>query len=182
MNPNRLVNGLVRLGGQALRTWLREKRSSSKTPGRPKASIHVKDSTSAGYPGDYTQRPVIEYEANNDNEPDPGEIVWTWVPFEEDHSQGKDRPVLVIGHDGPWLLTLQVSTVDPDDPGHHEREAKFGRYWITIGSGNWDSRHRDSEVRVNRIIRIDPEQVRRIGASLDPQRYDMVTKKVLEHY
>lgn len=24
--------------------------------------------------------------------PDPGEVVWAWVPYEEDTSQGKDRP------------------------------------------------------------------------------------------
>ena len=31
---------------------------------------------------------------------DPGEIVWTWVAYEEDPTQGKDRPVLVVGRDG----------------------------------------------------------------------------------
>ena len=31
-----------------------------------------------------------------DGEPDPGEVVWAWVPYEDDPSQGKDRPVLVL--------------------------------------------------------------------------------------
>ena len=48
----------------------------------------------------------MTYAARPDGRPDPGEIVWTWVPFEEDHTQGKDRPVLLIGRDGRWLLGL----------------------------------------------------------------------------
>ena len=32
-----------------------------------------------------------------DGEPDPGEVVWAWVPYEDDPAQGKDRPVLVVG-------------------------------------------------------------------------------------
>ena len=42
----------------------------------------------------------FEYSPSLDGDADPGEIVWTWVPFEEDHSQGKDRPVLLVGRDG----------------------------------------------------------------------------------
>ena len=43
---------------------------------------------------------TLEYSPNPDGKPDPGEIVWTWVPFQEDSSKGKDRPVLLIGRDG----------------------------------------------------------------------------------
>lgn len=125
-------------------------------------------------------RPTIEYDPVKDDHADPGEVVWTWVPFEEDHSQGKDRPVLVIGHDGPWLIVLQTSTVG--DPGERAREAGQGRYWVDIGTGAWDSRGRESEVRVNRIIRIDPGSVRRIGARLDPGTYRDVAREVLRHY
>ena len=37
------------------------------------------------------------YAPEIDGEPDPGEVVWAWVPYEDDPSQGKDRPVLVLG-------------------------------------------------------------------------------------
>src|SRR4051812_11044880 len=54
--------------------------------------------TAAGaYAGDYLGAGTISYSPEADGSPDPGEIVWTWVPYQEDHSQGKDRPVLVIG-------------------------------------------------------------------------------------
>jgi len=52
----------------------------------------------------------ISYEPDlGDGDPDPGEIVWTWVPFEEDPDRGKDRPVLVIGRDGPTILALMLT-------------------------------------------------------------------------
>ena len=107
---------------------------------------------------------------------DPGEIVWTWVPFEEDHSRGKDRPVLVIGHDGPWLLALGLTSKDHDR--NLEKETRFGRRWADIGSGPWDHQGRDSEVRLDRILRVDPTGVRRMGAVLDESRSNQVASEV----
>ena len=46
--------------------------------------------------------------------PEPGEVVWTWVPYEEDHSQGKDRPVLLVGSHGRYLLGLMLTSKDHD--------------------------------------------------------------------
>lgn len=134
----------------------------------------------AGYPGDYRQRPEIVYDPHTDGRPDPGGIVWTWVPYEEDHSQGKDRPVLLIGRDGGWLLGLQITSQDHDRDA--AQEARAGRLWMDIGSGEWDQKRRPSEVRVNRIIRIDPDTVRRIGAILDRRVFDAVAKEVQRHY
>jgi PemK-like, MazF-like toxin of type II toxin-antitoxin system len=77
---------------------------------------------------------------------DPGEIVWTWVPFEEDHRQGKDRPVLVIGHDGPWLLALPLTSKDHrSDPAAHPQPRS---QWTQIGStGYSESTPRESAAR-----------------------------------
>ncbi|WP_225754777.1 type II toxin-antitoxin system PemK/MazF family toxin [Actinotalea sp. Marseille-Q4924] len=121
------------------------------------------------YPGDHTGplRPV--YAPDPDGEPDPGEIVWTWVPFEEDHSRGKDRPVLVVGHDEPWLLGLVLSTRD-----HDSRPDGRGESWLDLGTGDWDARRRPSEVRLDRVVRVDPAAVRREGAVLDRRRFDAV--------
>ncbi|HEY3647051.1 MAG TPA: hypothetical protein VGL33_03705, partial [Streptosporangiaceae bacterium] len=38
----------------------------------------------------------MSYSPQTDGAPDPGEVVWTWVPFEENDGRGKDRPVLVV--------------------------------------------------------------------------------------
>ena len=71
------------------------------------------------------------------------------MPYEEDHSQGKDRPVLIIGHDGDWLVGLPLTSKDHDRDEQQERRS--GREWVDIGSGAWDGRGRPSEVRVNRL-------------------------------
>ncbi len=153
-------------GGHGQRTARPETRVSGETSTRP----------DAGYPGDFTSTPNVIYSPQPGEEADPGEIVWTWVPFEEDHSQGKDRPVLIIGHDGPWLLGLQLTSKDHDRDA--AQEARSGRYWVDIGSGAWDPQGRPSEVRVNRIIRVDPGRVRRIGAVLDQARFDAVAAAI----
>ncbi len=103
------------------------------------------------------------YAPRPDGDPDPGEIVWTWVPFEEDHSQGKDRPVLLVGSDGAWLLGVMLTSKDHSRDA--QDEARWGRYWLDIGSGPWDAKGRDSEVRLDRVVRVDPDAVRREGPS-----------------
>jgi hypothetical protein len=122
-----------------------------------------------GYPGDHVGplRPV--YAPELDGDPDPGEVVWTWVPFEDDHGRGKDRPVLVVGRDGPWLLALPLSSRDQDTRPHGRGES-----WLDLGTGAWDSRRRPSEVRIDRVVRVDPVAVRREGAVLDRHRFDTV--------
>lgn len=118
----------------------------------------------------------MTYEGADNGRVDPGEIVWTWVPYEEDHTQGKDRPVLIIGREGPWLVALQLTSQE------HHRDAglrrRAGREWVNIGPGPWDGRRRPSEVRVNRLIRVDPRAVRREGAILPRGRYEQVVAAV----
>ena len=103
-------------------------------------------------------------------------MVWTWVPYEEDHREGKDRPVLIIGRDHEWLLGLLLTSKDHDRDA--VQEARSGRRWMDIGTGEWDPQRRPSEVRINRIIRIDPDDVRRIGAVLDRDIFDDVAAAV----
>ncbi len=128
------------------------------------------------YPGDFSGVPAMAYAPKPDGQPDPGEIVWTWVPFEEDYSVGKDRPVLVIGSDGDWLLGVMLTSKDHDRDAAQERRA--GRDWVDIGTGAWDREGRPSEVRINRIVRVDPAKVRREGAVLGEDRFTEVAEAV----
>ncbi|WP_448625707.1 type II toxin-antitoxin system PemK/MazF family toxin [Geodermatophilus sp. URMC 64] len=114
----------------------------------------------------------IGYTPRADGAPDPGEVVWAWVPFDEDDGRGKDRPVLVIGRRGGDLLALMLTSKDHDRDAADE--ARFGRYWTDIGRGPWDSRGRPSEVRLDRLLVLDPAGVRREGAALDRVRFDRV--------
>src|SRR5882724_9385756 len=103
----------------------------------------------------------LEYAPHHDGKADPGEIVWTWVPFEEDAAQGKDRPVLVVGRDGKRLYGLMLSS-------NHERDGQHN--WYALGTGDWDSEHRPSWLRLDRILDVHEEQVRREGAIVDRLR------------
>lgn len=114
----------------------------------------------------------IAYAPDPDGQPDPGEIVWTWVAYEDDPDQGKDRPVLLIGRDGDSLVGLALTSKDHDRD--QQQENHEGRYWFDLGSGPWDPAGRPSEVRLDRLIRVDPAAVRREGAVLDRVRFDTV--------
>ncbi len=113
--------------------------------------------------------PPVEYAPQADGEPDPGEIVWAWVPYEDNPRLGKDRPVLIIARMSGGFLGLQLTS--QNHSRDLEREAHFGRHWLGIGSGSWDSQRRDSEVRLDRVLFLPPQGVRREGSSLDQQRF-----------
>jgi len=109
------------------------------------------------------------YAPEADGEPDPGEVVWAWVPYEEDASQGKDRPVLLLDTAGPtegdgWV-GLMLTSKDHDRDA--EDEARYGRHWMDVGTGAWDREGRPSEVRLDRLITLDRSAIRREGAALD---------------
>lgn len=108
-------------------------------------------------------RPQIAYTPRLDGDADPGEVVWTWVPYEDDPSRGKDRPVVVIGHLGRDVAALQLTSRAHDDPHHHP-----------LGPGAWDHERRPSWVRLDRVLRLDPDGIRREGAILDPSRFAAV--------
>ena len=116
--------------------------------------------------------PDVEYRPRDDGRPDPGEVVWAWVPYDENDGRGKDRPVLVIGRRGDRLLGLMLSSQDHDKDA--DDEARHGRLWTDLGSGAWDARGRPSEVRLDRLLVLDPATVRREGAALDRARFDRV--------
>lgn len=121
----------------------------------------------------------IVYAPKPDGRPDPGEIVWGWVPYEEDSTQGKDRPVLIVAREGESLIGLMLTSKDHDRD--HEHERREGRFWFDIGSGPWDPKGRDSEVRTDRLIRLDPHSVRREGAVLAEALFNLVADEARHH-
>jgi hypothetical protein len=120
---------------------------------------------------------TTSYEPKADGQPDPGEVVWAWVAYEDDPERGKDRPVLVVGRDDGDLLCLQLTSKDHDRDA--DDEARFGRYWMDVGSGDWDREHRPSEVR---LLRLPESGVRREGAAMDRQVFDAVVAAAREHH
>ena len=121
----------------------------------------------------------VEYRPEADGQPDPGEVVWGWVPYEDDPSQGKDRPVLLIGEQGGKYVGLYLTSKDHDRDA--DDEARYGRYWMDVGTGGWDSQGRPSEVRLDRLIELDPADCRREGAALPKEIFDQVIAAAREH-
>lgn len=101
----------------------------------------------------------MSYEPNADGRADPGEVVWTAVAFEDDPSQAKDRPVLVIGRRGAYLAGLMLTSKPPGTGS--------SRAYMDVGRGPWDRHQRPSQVRLDRLLDVDPARVRREGASFD---------------
>lgn len=141
------------------------KRYRAQQHAQPKQAPQLAD----GYEGDWHKPlPPVNYAPRRNNSPDPGEVVWAWVPFEEDHSRGKDRPVLVLcehPETPDTFLALPLTSKDHDRDADQERRA--GRFWMDIGSGSWDRSGRESEVRLNRVLALRDDAVRREGASVD---------------
>ncbi|MFW0792718.1 type II toxin-antitoxin system PemK/MazF family toxin [Gordonia sp. CPCC 205515] len=120
----------------------------------------------------------IVYAPDLDGAADPGEIVWTWVRFEDDPAHGKDRPVLVVGQEfdatrRAHLLGLMLSSKD------YHRDAVD---WFALGSGVWDDRHRESFVRLDRVLMVVEHGIRREGAILDRPRFDAVAYQLRTRY
>ncbi len=157
----------------------RAEHDRSRRAARPKPAQRFPKRPSGGYPGDFRGPIKPVYAPDLDGSPDPGEVVWGWVPYEEDHSRGKDRPILLIGRDGAWLLGLMLTSGDnvPGGPGDVHTD-EHGTPYINIGTGDWDSLRRPSEVRLDRIIRIEPSAVRREGAVMPMDRFSSVVDAV----
>lgn len=150
---SRLISALVRLF-----------RSSPDTT-RPAGTVRV-------MPGDVRDL-RISYRPESDGDPDAGEIVWTWVPFDEADGRGKDRPVLVIGQHGrDRLYAVRLTSKPHDRDGEH----------LALGSGEWDASGRPSWVDLGHLYSVPPDAMRREGAALDRRRFDQVAAALKARY
>ena len=104
---------------------------------------------------------TLDYSPDLDGLADPGEVVWAWVPFEDDPSVGKDRPLLVLGRVGRLLLALMLSSKPHADAD-----------WLDLGV--WDHDGRPSWLRLDRAYELRENDLRREGAVLDPGRFGRV--------
>ena len=111
---------------------------------------------------------VLSYAPQRDGGADPGEVVWTSVAYEDQPEVVKDRPVLVVGRrDARTVLGLMLSSRAhrADDPS-----------WLALGPGDWDRERRESYVRLDRVLELADDSIRREGAVLDRARFDRVSR------
>lgn len=115
----------------------------------------------------------ITYAPDRDGAPDAGEIVWTWVPYDENDGRGKDRPVLVIGrHDASRVYAVRLTSKAHDDD--HD--------YLSIGTGPWDSRGRPSWVDIDQLYSVHREGMRREAATLELDRFVRVADALHRRY
>ena len=112
----------------------------------------------------------VEYTPDLDGDADPGEVVWSWVPFEDDPSKGKDRPVAIIGRTGNNLAGVPLTS---KNKGHGA---------VPVGAGAWDRSGRPSYAKVDQLIVVRPGDVRREGAVLSRERFDEVVAGAARHH
>jgi hypothetical protein len=105
------------------------------------------------------------YNPHPDGDADPGEVVWTWVPYEENPRLGKDRPLLVVGRRGRALYGLLLSS-------NARHAADDG--WLELGAGAWDTERRVSYVRLDRVLELSEDGIRREGAVLRQDQFERV--------
>lgn len=119
------------------------------------------------------RRRELTYAPELDGQADPGEVVWTWVSYEDDPRQGKDRPVLVVGRSSRTLFGLMLSS---------QRDRDGQRHWLPLGPGAWDGDNRPSWVRLDRVLTMREDGIRREGAVLDRTRFDRVARALRADY
>lgn len=81
--------------------------------------------------------------------------------------------MLVVGRDRSVLLGLMLSSQD-----HHRNDPN----WISIGSGTWDYDDRVSWVRLDRVLDVPEEGIRREGAILEREIFDLVAARLRADY
>lgn len=199
---NRILTLLGRTASDAVNDVLTQKSSTASGPSRTTASDSVeprkptpptqttrapKPSLSSSSPQGVSVYdvsalglPTFSYSPDPDGDADPGEVVWAWVPFEEDPAQGKDRPVLVLARHESRLVVAQMTSKDHDRDA--AQEARWGRFWHDVGSGDWDRRGRPSEVRLDRLLLVEPASVRREGATMNREVFDGVVAALRRHH
>lgn len=120
------------------------------------------------------RRVRLAYAPSHDGDPDPGEIVWTWVPFEERDGRGKDRPVVIISAAAPGggFLAVQLTSKP------HDGDPDF----VSLGDGAWDLEGRPSWARIDRVFRLHADGMRREAASLDADRFRLLADVLRRRY
>lgn len=159
--------------GGAPATW----RNSSGTQTRENSTSPTNFEVSPGQAGNGATRDLTPKEMKSlrpsyapklDGEPDPGEVIWTWVPYVENDGRGKDRPVLIIARlDSESWAACYLST-------------KQHRDFVPVGTGTWDSQGRESYLSPERVLRVTEEGMRRESTGVDRVHFDRAVQAIRE--
>lgn len=180
---NGIVSALLDILLAVVRSGRGQERNTARD--RPHARLRTEGSDAAVEPGrvagtetvrvdpDRIRDLRLAYAPDRDGAPDAGEIIWTWVPYEENDGRGKDRPVLVIGRQsGERVYAVRMTSKA------HERDRDF----LSIGSGGWDSQGRESWVDIEQLYSVHEHGLRREASVLDTKRFGRVAQALQARY
>jgi hypothetical protein len=153
-------------GGGARRAPTRRRRTSEELP-----SLSTTDTVEVNPHGVPDLR--LSYAPDRDGAPDAGEVVWTWVPYEEGDGRGKDRPVLVIGaHTADRVYAIKLTSRS------HDGDREF----LPLGSGPWDAKGWPSWADLDQLYSVHVGAMRREAAALDLERFTLVARRLQQRY
>jgi len=115
----------------------------------------------------------IAYAPDRDGDPDAGEIIWSWVPYNENDGRGKDRPLLVIARQSVDRVYAVRLTSKPHDGD---------RDFLSLGIGEWDTQGRPSWVDIEQLYSVHRDGMRREASALDPARFRRVADALHRRY
>lgn len=166
---SRLVSAFLR----AIRPSTPTKRTATPSRGAraPQATVGAQGSETVEVTP--PRRLTLSYAPARDGDPDGGEIVWTWVPYDERDGRGKDRPVLIIGRaDATRSYAVRLTS----KPHAGDRD------YLALGAGEWDPQRRPSWVDIEQIYLVHDAGMRREAAALDRRRFDAVASALHARY
>ena len=115
----------------------------------------------------------IFFTPDMDGQADSGEVVWVWVPAEGKQAPPRERAILVVGRTRTTVMGLLISP----NPKHALDDA-----WLEIGSGEWDESGCDCWVRLDRLLEVSEEQVRRQGTLFPQRRFERIANRLRARY
>ena len=104
---------------------------------------------------------------------EPGEVVWIWAPSDGPDLPPRERAMLVVGRDRHTILGLLISP----NPQHAGAEA-----WLDIGAGEWDASGRQCWIRLDRVLEVSEQGVRRQGALFPQRRFERIANRLRSTY
>ena len=192
-SSKRIVSAVIDILGRLLSKPTQQETKSSSKP-RPRATLRRDGGSSNTRQRSQAEEPTagrergsetiqvdpqrvrdvsVGYAPSRNALPDSGEVIWTWVPYEENDGRGKDRPVLVIGRES----AQRVYAVRMTSKAHGG-----DRDFLSIGSGAWDSQGRESWVDIEQLYSVHNDGMRREAAVLDQGRYGRVADALIRRY
>lgn len=120
----------------------------------------------------------VVYSPAMDGQAESGEVVWFDAPASFSKGVGGDnvvveRPLLVVGRSYHVILGLLISS--------HNSHADQPN-WLAIGSGDWEPSGKPCWLRMDRVVELTEDKIRRRGAVLPRRRFEIVANHLRDRY